>query len=522
MNNIRIDKEKCTFCGKCVDTCILDNLCLQVPPCQSACPLRLNVHGYVQLIARGKFRQALEEVAKLLPFPEIIGRICSRPCEKACARACVDEPLAIRHLKQFLCEAGNETAFTGPALETGRRVAIVGSGPAGMLAAFDLRTAGHSITMYEAAATPGGMLRHAIPDYRLPAQWVDAAFERLASIGIDLRTGDRVGGHISIESLIEAYDAVILALGTQKGLCLDIPGMDHPAVVSGLAFLRAAKRGGGVSIGRRVAVIGGGNTAIDSARCALRLGADEVRVVALEAIDEMPAFLSDREEALQEGVMFQNRTGLRGITTENAGLSLSLARCLSLFSADGVFSPCFDDADAGTLACDTVIVAIGQKPDFSGLGPLLEGGALRVDGLTLQTMHPKVFACGDVVTGASSAIEAMAQGREAACSVERLLAGEGMRWGRSFFDTSRERYTITDVSAQRQPRVVHGRHLRKRPVDFQPVDAPYTETQARAEAQRCLSCGVPYGKQQTCWYCLPCEIECPENALTVDLPYLVR
>lgn len=528
MDNIVVDNDKCFYCGRCVDACILDNLCLQVAPCQANCPLHQNAHGYVQLIARGKFKEALDEITKTLPFPEIIGRICSRPCEEACARARADQTIAIRHLKRFAAEqARSERASIKIEKERDERVAVVGSGPAGMMAAYDLRCLGYQVTVYEAEAHPGGMLIQAIPDYRLPKEIVSREFGLLADMGVQIQCGMPVGERISLEEILERYQAAFIATGTHRSLSLTIQGESMDGVYAGLAFLKEVKSGLRPFVGHRTAVIGGGNTAIDAARTALRLGARQVHLISLEGQDDMPAFPWDLDEARKEGVIFEPGWGPGAIRGDGGKARLlELKRCLSVFNQRGEFQPRYDESEIKALEVDAVIVAIGHEGEAGFLGSHVELDPQQrpmVDPLSLQTSHPKIFAGGDAVTGPTSAVHAMRQGRDAAISIDRYLNGEELLWGRGYFNTSLETDFLIDThGVDTIPQVPIVTNLREQPGDFGQIDERYTAEQAMEEAKRCLSCGVPYGKYETCWYCLPCEIECPVDALKVELPYLVR
>ncbi len=293
--NICVDRDRCYACGECVERCIMDNLRLSAAPCRQACPLDLNCQGYVRLIAQGKEIEAAQELRRYTPFGAILGRVCSRPCEKVCERerSFGDGAVHIRALKRYLADAYPHIVVTPPGSKcptSGRRVAVVGSGPAGLMAAYQLCIDGHRVTIFEARTEPGGFLRHAIPAFRLPAAEVDRAVATLEEMGIVFLTGQTIGSEIGFDEL-ERYDAVVVAVGAGAGKDLIVPGHALPGVVSGLEILAQARGGMPLEVdGRSVVVVGGGNTAVDSALTCRLAGAREVRIVCLEDPYEMPAY----------------------------------------------------------------------------------------------------------------------------------------------------------------------------------------------------------------------------------------
>ncbi|MBW2130378.1 MAG: FAD-dependent oxidoreductase [Deltaproteobacteria bacterium] len=533
--NIYVDRDRCYACGECVDRCILDNLRLSTAPCRQACPLNLNCQGYVRLIAQGKEVEAAQELRKYTPFGAILGRVCSRPCEKACERerSCGDGAVHIRALKRYLADTYPDIVGSPPAERrpaSGREVAVVGSGPAGLMAAYQLCMDGHQVTVFEARTEPGGFLRHAIPAFRLPAGEVDRAVVALEKMGIVFRTGQAIGDQVGFDEL-EVYDAIVVAVGAGAGKDLDVPGHTLPGVVSGLDLLSQARGGTLPEVdGKSVVVVGGGNTAVDSALTCRLAGAREVRIVCLENPHEMPAYAQELREAVEAGIIIENSWGVIAMERSPEGrILLSLVRCLTVFDPDGGFNPKLDDKCAPyELTADMVVSAVGQRVE-PGLLPadLFDGSAGRMaaDPSTYQAVHhPKVFVCGDCLSGPSSVVQAMASGKEAAVSVDRFLRGEGMTFGRDY-------YTINGMVADYE--VSTARHIGgpRGEVSRVPVhqrtltletEQSLTPEQARKEAERCLSCGRPFEANRTCWYCLPCEIECPTQALTVRMPYQVR
>jgi NADPH-dependent glutamate synthase beta subunit-like oxidoreductase len=527
--NIFVHRDKCFVCGICIDRCILDNLRMYLAPCRVACPIHMNCQGYVHLIAQGKEEEAAKEMRKDLPFAGIVGRVCSHPCEEKCERRKVDnQAVHIRALKRYLADSRPEIAQEpAPAVrESGKRVAVVGSGPAGLMAAYELAAKGHAVTVFDSASEPGGMLRWGIPAFRLPSSEITYSLRMLEKMGVVFQTGRMLGRELDVEKLEREWDGVLLATGGGPAAKLGIPGEDLPRVYQGLDLLRTVREGQVLNIGKSVIVIGGGNTAVDAALTCRKLGAEEVSLVCLEERNKMPAFPDEIEEALEEGIKIQDCWGPRKILKNgNRGVTIELSRCLRVFDEKGRFCPQLDNACGLSPSAESVVVAIGQRPDFSVFPAELRpsNGNCAADLLTLQTKRARVFAAGDIVTGPQSVIEAMAQGREAAVSIDRFLSGETLRWGRAYWGGA----YITDFSVDKSGAIARARAMLPRvPIQARNVHREVEETldqkAAQEEAERCLKCGQPGEVNQTCWYCLPCEIECPVDALEVRLPYLVR
>ena len=520
-DNINIDKSKCVFCGVCVDTCILDNLRLKLAPCRGACPLGVNVQGYVQEIARGHEQEALEILRKTLIFPEILGRVCPAPCEAACHRGQVaDAPVASRMLKRYLTKGQKAGDIPVPEIapETGKHVAVIGSGPAGLQAAHDLRLAGHEVTVIESEKKPGGMLRWAIPQFRLPLEVVERELTLLEKMGVDFQCQVKVGEDVSLEKLKADHDAVVMATGCPLPLPLDVEGKDLEGVFSGLDLLRSLRAGDNPTFSGSVVVIGGGNVAVDAARAALRLGAEKVTMVSLEAEADLPAFDEEVALARKEGIKFEPSCGPVRFEEENGRVAgVELQRCLAVFNAQGKFEPQFDSCELRVLHADAVIVAIGQGRDKD-----LFQKVDAVDPLTLQAGDSNLFLAGDCAGGLGSVVRAMKSGKEAAESINRLLAGEHLAYGRSYEGPIVTEFDIDTSVGSKEPRVTPPMNVFGGKGDFNESEKDLSQEQARAEAGRCFSCGAPFGKFRTCWFCLPCEVECPQEALWVDIPYLLR
>lgn len=532
-DNITIDPLKCTFCGICVERCILDNLRLKLAPCRRECPLHTNCQGYVQLIARGDDKKAMSVLAEVLPFVGIIGRVCHHPCESACTRREVDgEAVAIRDLKRYLADHVDlPPVVVSP--ERQQSVGIVGAGPAGAMAAFCLRKQGFQVEVYDANQRAGGMLAVGVPEFRLPVNVLDAEMGVLSNMGVAVHLGVRVGADLPLARLLETHDAVLLATGVHVSQRLGVEGEDLSGVQGGLEFLSAARGTNKPTVGRRVIVIGGGNTAVDVAQTARRLGAEDVSLVCLEAPAEMPAFAWEVEDARDEGVQFVNRWGpVRFVASDGSVSAVELRRCVAVFDGEGRFAPSYNEAERLTVDADTVVVAIGQRTDLSFVGELpipVAGGRIMAAADTLQCQDgasqaslSKVFAAGDVVTGPKTVVDALASGREAAESIRRFLDGDDLRYGRSYLGPCDLEFEVDKSKALPRRRTAMPKTDLTDRRSFSQLEKGFSAQQARKEAERCLSCGLPYGKFRTCWFCLPCEVDCPEEALHVEIPYLLR
>jgi NADPH-dependent glutamate synthase beta subunit-like oxidoreductase len=533
--NIKIDRDLCFACGICVDRCILDNLRLSVAPCRQACPLNLNCQGYVRLITQGKEEDAAKELRKYTPFAGILGRLCSRPCETACERGQTvgDGAVNIRALKRYLDDKYPEITRQAPEIGpgTGLKAVVIGSGPAGLMAAYELGTMGHQVTILETQLKPGGLLRYGIPGFRLPPSEIDAAVKFLEGMGVEFRLGCKVGKDIEWEELEKNYGAIIAAIGAAGSMLLNVPGDDQAGVVSGLALLAKAKNGQAPDLsGKSVVVVGGGNSAADTAVTCLHCGASKVLLVCLENPHEMPAYAAELNEARQLGVIIENCWGVSRIDRTPVGkLTLCLNRCLSVFDPEGNFAPQLDDTSGlHSIEADMVALAIGQSVESSGLpASLLDTvtGRFAYDEITRQTrQNPKVFACGDCAQGPSSVVEAFASGKRAAESAGRYLRGENLSYEHDYYLANG---LVTEYQALPERAVGGPRQnasllpLEKRGLNEE-TELGLSQAEAKREAERCLNCGRPFEFNMTCWYCLPCEIECPSQALYVRMPYQVR
>jgi NADPH-dependent glutamate synthase beta subunit-like oxidoreductase len=412
--------------------------------------------------------------------------------------------------------------------DTGRRVAIVGSGPAGLTAAFELRSQGHQVTVFESASEPGGLLRYGIPAFRLPLSQVERVVAMLEEMGVSFRTSETIGWKLELGRLEDESDAVIVAIGASSPKKLPVPDSDFGAVFQGLDLLRQVREGNRPSLGSSVIVIGGGNSAVDAALTCRKLGVDEVRMVCLEGPSEMPAFDLELEEAREERVIIDHGWGPTRMAQRNDGkIGVEFSRCLSLFDDQGCFNPALEHTCGLKLHANSIVIAIGQGMnggDFPHELIDFVAGRFAADPLTRQSLsREKIFVCGDCLSGAGSVVEAIASGREAAISVDRFLHEEGLRWGRGTWDGGCiKEYQVDSSGARGGPRGKLPRvAVSDRTLDHD-VEETMSSNDARLEAERCLSCGRAAEVNRTCWYCLPCEIECPVKALEVRMPYLVR
>lgn len=528
--NIKVDRDLCYACGICVERCILDNLRLFVAPCRQACPIDMNCQGYIRLLAQGREEEAAEEMRLHTPFSGILGRVCSQPCEASCERGKIDGPVHIRALKRYLADTFPAVAgrVPPPASETGCRTAVVGSGPAGLTAAYELRRRGHRVVVFEANTEPGGLLRFGIPSFRLPPAEIAETVGMLESMGVTFQTGKVLGRDSELEQLEAKYGAVVLALGRGEPAGLNARGFDGDGLIHGLDLLKRVKEGKRPQVGPSVLVIGGGNSAIDAALTCRRLGATEVRVVCLEERLRMPAFALEVQEAEEEGIMLHNGWGpTRLVRGEDDRMEVEFSRCLSVSDHRGCFNPLLEEGCGLRLRAHTLVLAIGQKvrtgdiPDDL-LDPVVN--RLAADPVTFQSLRrKKVFVCGDCHSGGGSVVAAMATAKEAALSVDRFLRGDGLRWGRGIWNGGSLKEFEVDLSRATGgargtlPRLPAG----DRALEGE-VERLLPKDQAKVEAARCLSCGRAAEVHRTCWYCLPCEIECPVKALEVRMPYLVR
>ena len=497
------DNSKVNWSDKIINECIGE----EPPPCQAACPLDIRVREKLRFMQQGKLTEALAVVLERCPFPGILGRICTRPCEAACTRTSLDQPLAVAGLKRYLADLAPEAVLNvAPGPDRPQPVAVVGGGPAGLMAAYELRRLGYPVTLFEAEPFLGGALRLYIPAYRLPREVLEREVSVVSKLGTEIKLRTRLGRDVHLEELRRDFAAVFLALGAHKGLSLQIPGENLTGVMDGISFLKAVNAGTPPAVGRRVAVIGGGNAAVDAARSAWRAGAEEVHLLYRRTADLMPALASGISEARREGVQFHCLTlpvrllgdgSVRGLVAQKTELGES--------DAGGRSCPTPVPGSEFTLEVDTVITAVGETADFSFFGPGLAFDTatifrLEADPVTLATRIPGVFAGGDLVTGPQSAVEAFAAGRRAALAIHAFLQGEPRSQELPPL-TSRGTKLIVDTSGagitSRQPMPDLSLAARTNQPDAE-VELGYTPADAQAEAARCLACA-----------CSQCVKHCP-------------
>ena len=486
-----------------------------VSPCTYECPAGIKAHGYVARVRSGEYDQAFDLVLETTPLVGSLGRACYAPCEDQCTRGELEGPLPIRRLKRFIADRhygqAEPKAVEKPE-QNGKKVAVVGSGPAGLTAAWQLARKGYGVKIFEAAPQAGGMLRLGIPAYRLPNDVIDDDVANVTAIGVEIATGARVDDVAALKN--DGFDAVLVATGTHKSVSLRVPGEELDGVQTALEFLRAVKLGETVDIaGRRVLVVGGGNVAIDAARTARRLGAEAVDQVSLEPCEEMPAHDFEVEEARAEGITLHDGWGIDHFTGEGRVQGAEIKVCTCVFDPEGRFHPEYDESQRDSLSCDVVIIAAGMGADTEAFGLETNGNrTLKTDPDTLQTTVPHVFAAGDVVTGPTMINSAVGHGRRAAFMIDRYLQGAEM--DPDAFDEAlgvvdkNDVLRRQDVYDRREP-LESSAAMSASPTDFSETEGPMTEDEAFLGAARCLDCGV-------CSECHACVDVCPADAIKLD------
>jgi NADPH-dependent glutamate synthase beta subunit-like oxidoreductase len=535
--------------------------------CQFACPVHTDARGYVRAIAAGDYEAAYLIARGPNPLASICGRVCGAPCEAACRRGSIDQPIAIRALKRFVsdqysghlrapdefsegaCDGLEEMTNLARFLASreyhrpeGLRVAIIGSGPAGLAAAHDLALMGMAPTIFEAEPRPAGMLYTGIPAYRLPRDLIDAEIELIRGLGVEFRCGVKIGRDVSFEDLRRDFKAVIIAVGAKRARMLQLPGSDALGIYGGIDFLRAMSLGEKLPIGRRVVVIGGGNVAFDVSRSAVRYADDdserlvarqtetdisrvalrqeavrEVHLACLESREEMPADEVEIVEGEEEGIIRHNRLGpkeflFREENGQKVVAGVRFRRVVSVFDANRRFAPVYDDSETVDVEADTVLLSVGQMADLSFLGDV---SRLQVDPETCATATPGVFAAGDVAYGARLMIDAIASGKKAARGVYRFLTGREIRQQETQLHVEIEDYQREAGYEGRRRAHIPVASTQERLADPKRlVETGYTEVQAAGEAGRCLDCGVnTIFDGEKCILCGGCVDVCPTLCL---------
>jgi heterodisulfide reductase subunit A-like polyferredoxin len=539
-----IDLEKCTACGECSTVCPVElpsqfdeglrdrkaafKLYPQAmpsgfaiekkdrAPCRLACPAGLNVQGYVQMVKQGKYKQALEIIMEQLPLPGVLGRVCPHECEDACRRCQVDEPVAIRDLKRLAADSFDPREVEIKCREKiGKKVAVIGSGPAGLSAGYHLAKKGVDATIFEALPQAGGMLRVGIPDHRLPGEVLDKDIEVVTNLGVEIKLNSRLGKDFTVDSLMaDGFDAVFLGLGAHKGIALGIPGESLDGVCQGVDFLKELNLTGKTRVGQKVGIIGGGNVAIDVARAAVRLGAREVTILYRRTRREMPAWEEEICAAEDEGVKIVYLAAPLEVIGENTKVKAVRVIKMELGEPDksGRKRPVPVPGSEYEIEIDQLIPAIGQRPDLCAIEDLAglkitEWSTTQVNPVTLATDREGVFAGGDVRTGPGVAIAAIAAGMEAAESIYRYLTGMDMEEGRQPFVVENPEFrpvneNMEPVNRYKMPQLA----LAERSGSFDEVEQGYGKDEGRKEAERCLNCG-------DCSECMQCVDACLANAV---------
>ena len=503
------EEAGCRFCGACVEVCptaaIMDKPELvkgkkrrdALVPCRANCPAEIDTMRYVRYLGEGKIAEAAAVIREKVPLPLILGYVCVHPCEDVCRRKQVNNsPISLRELKRFAIEHDTLQIWKQKARHessTGKRVAVVGSGPAGLTAAYYLAKLGHEAVIFEELPEPGGMLRYGIPEYRLPREVIAREIEEICEAGVEIRTGTKIE---SLSALIddEDFDAVVVAAGAHKGGKLRIPGKDLPEVYDAISFLRSVNLGKPYKIGKRLAVIGGGSVAFDCARVARRLGAEEIHVACLEPRDKMLAAQEEIDEGVEEGIVLHPSHGFYRILDEAGHVTGIECRDVATFAfEEGKLQVEYVHGSEHVIQADTVIFAIGQKPeipeDFDV--ELTSRGLIEVDEYTLETSEDGIFAAGDVVMGTASVIKAIASARRTASAVDKYLGGNGNIEEKLAPDNVWDPWIgkAGDFASQQRQLPVLADPA-ERVQNFCVIDNGFNEKTAMAEAGRCLNCNL--------------------------------
>lgn len=546
----RFVNEKCTACAECIKVCpvnlpsefeeglsernaiyrpfaqsvpniyVIDKK--EIPPCKTSCPIKMDVQGYIALIRVGKLKEAYALMRKTNPLPGICGRVCYHPCEKVCKRGALDEPLAILSLKRYIADKVKE--YRPPNIKKiDKSVAIIGSGPGGLTAAHDLALEGYKVTIFESAQKPGGMLRAGIPSYRLPKDVLDKEINDIEKLGVTIKTNVTIGTDKKLSELKREFDAVLIAAGTQKSMSLGMEGEDADGIIHGIDFLKKLNYQESFESGEKVGILGGGNTAIDSARAAKRLGKNAT-IFYRRSRNEMPANPVEIKAAINEGIKIEFLVAPKKIVTENGKLkALALIRMkLGEMDSSGRRRPVPVPDSQFEVSLDVLIPAVSQRPDS---GFTKEAGievtkwdTLSVDDRFLSTNVNGIFACADVVTGPSTVTEAMAHGRKAAVSISRYLKdGKLFDEAEEFLEPVMD-YQVSDEELERLKEIFPSEKRVEMPciedsqrlVNFEEVELGFNDEEAKREAERCLSCGA-------CSDCGECEKVCEPNAIDYNM-----
>jgi formate dehydrogenase (NADP+) beta subunit len=491
-------------------------------PCIVACPIRQDARDYVQLIASGRFKEAMQVVAERNALPSSCGRICTHPCETECRRNKVDKPIAIAWLKRFLADGYfMEQSKRPPEVKYPEKIAIIGAGPAGLSAAKDLSLLGYKCTIFEAFSEPGGMLRMGVPTYRLPRTSLGKDINFIKNLGVEMRFNTTFGKDVLFDDLKnEGYEIIFLAVGLPITRRLPIEGTDLDGVLNAITFLKDANCEGSAKVGSKVLVIGGGAVAMDCARTALRLGTKEVHIACLESRNEMPTTDYEIEETLQEKAILHTSVGPKRILGNDGRVTgIETLKVKSVFDSQGRFNPSFFEGSESVLDADTIIMAIGQASDLSFLEgheeiQITGGGTIVADSNTLSTDMPGVFAGGDIVLGRGTLTMGLGHGKKAALAIHNYLrkSSETDYKARDVkpIDELSETKMRVDKIKKEEREEMPALPPETRVNNFEEVELGFTEEIAIREAMRCMNCGSGASvSEEICVACLTCVRVCP-------------